>query len=613
MTTHTKHEKWLAISESSTRIRQPDHIREACQVYAKKLAEHEKMSLAQEIVTTRAAEFCRAYSGVVDLYFGYRQKRIKSGGIRLQREICVTFVVKEKWAVDHQEPEQLLPKYLFAYWHVNGKRELCAVPVDVDDASNYSSIQVDALPAKVKIEPTTGGVPEFGTVTCALQRSIFPDKTFLLSCKHVFNLSGSMYPKNIWGSAVKLPDGSNKIGVTRAVAGKLKNGDNNLDAQLAEATGPHQDLAKALNGIRLLDIANSERDVLQLEKYFIITPNSIIEARPAKIAPSFISYDRPGIREVRHKALIKSLLVDQTTQGGDSGSPVISQRSGGLLLGMHIASTTIDSGESFSFAIPAWHLFSPELYDGTSPGEIWTLLDTDALESEPMLSTDLEHSGSINELGGTLQHLTSNHQFKNSIAWRLTADGVRIADAPPEVTAGPPQTVDRVWRSFAASITRWAIEYAVPIELVIATICTESSGKPDAVRREPGYLSDMATPKKISIGLMQTLLSTAQEALNDNRLDRMALLDPDISIRAGTAYIAKQRPMTGFDPPKVACAYNAGSLRWNNVTTNRWKLRQYPLNTGEHADRFIKWHNDCFRYFLHVEDLPMPSFFRMLR
>ena len=114
---------------------------------------------------------------------------------------------------------------------------------------------------------------------------------------------------------------------------------------------------------------------------------------------------------------------------------------------------------------------------------------------------------------------------------------------------------------FGSSIERWSEEFGVPAELVIATICTESGGDPADERREPGFVSYEVTPHRVSIGLMQTLISTAQSALGGlPGIDARWLLEPDNSIRAGTAYIAHQRSRTDFDPPVVACAYNAGGV-----------------------------------------------------
>ena len=212
-----------------------------------------------------------------------------------------------------------------------------------------------------------------------------------------------------------------------------------------------------------------------------------------------------------------------------------------------------------------------------------------------------------------LAPLVVNHNFNGGVRWRLAPDGIRIAGAAPETTRGAPQTVARVWRDFGRSIKLWGGRFDVPVELIVATICTESRGNSAAVREEPGYVSDEQTPDRVSPGLMQTLISTAREAVGDTTIDRAWLLEADNSIRAGTAYIDRQRRKTKLDPPKVACAYNAGRVIANNGVGNRWKMRQFPIGTGKHADRFVEWFNDCFRLFERDGITPPVSFRKMLQ
>ena len=63
----------------------------------------------------------------------------------------------------------------------------------------------------------------------------------------------------------------------------------------------------------------------------------------------------------------------------------------------------------------------------------------------------------------------------------------------------------------------------------------------------------------------------------------------------------------------VACAYNAGGVYRNDGPSNRWRMRQFPLGTGHHADRFVAWFNDAFRVFEADGGAPPMSFHRLLR
>jgi hypothetical protein len=190
--------------------------------------------------------------------------------------------------------------------------------------------------------------------------------------------------------------------------------------------------------------------------------------------------------------------------------------------------------------------------------------------------------------------LSSLHTFRDSVAWRVTPRGVEVAGRI-ERTAGPPVTVTHVWERYHEPINAAAARYGIPAHLIVATICTESSppGNAASIRFEPGYKSDDSTPHLVSPGLMQTLISTARSALRNPKIDRKWLLNPANSIMAGTAVIKEGAPATELDPPKVAAAYNAGSLRYDGSPHNRWRLLQYPIGTGAHVDRFVEWFNDA--------------------
>jgi hypothetical protein len=192
------------------------------------------------------------------------------------------------------------------------------------------------------------------------------------------------------------------------------------------------------------------------------------------------------------------------------------------------------------------------------------------------------------------RELMKPHQFRDSVSWSLTQAGIAINGLPATGSPGMPSTVQGILQRFGSQISAACAERAVFIELVVATIATESSGRPEVRREEPGFISDEQTPDRVSVGLMQTLISTARSATADHTIDAATLATPAGSIKAGTAYIAKQFGVSGFDPPKVACAYNAGGIYYNPSANNRWKMRQFPIGTARHADRFVSFFNDCF-------------------
>jgi hypothetical protein len=198
-----------------------------------------------------------------------------------------------------------------------------------------------------------------------------------------------------------------------------------------------------------------------------------------------------------------------------------------------------------------------------------------------------------------LDKLAQHHRyFAPSDLWRLGRDGVAIQEEANAVcTDADHAQVLKVFTEQKEALATLLSRIAVPIELVIACICAESGGKTRAERREPGCskIDPALTPGRVSVGLMQTLLSTARDALRRPGLSLDDLRDPLVSIEAGAIYIWRQARLTGFDPPLVAAAYNAGGLRFNDNRANRWRLVQYPIGTSAHVDRFVGAFNAAMR------------------
>lgn len=428
-----------------------------------------------------------------------------------------------------------------------------------------------------------------GTFGCVVLPREAPKRPCILSAAHVLAPDGELP-----GSAVHFPSlklqgdrAARRLGtLLRAVQPVLGVGNfgNVVDAAIATVDDPASvDAAIHLIGAPRGVSSRSER-TLPVRKVGAISGYSTgrvvdLDARVRIHYPN----GEAGFSEL--------ICCTDVGEEGDSGSLVVNSENEAI--GLHIAGGTYKNRPS-SFVTPIQRVLGA--------------LDVDLVVDAPAAAAPAAAAGAWAAL--TVLHRAFDDA--GGVAWRLTPNGIEVAGRI-EYSSGPLVTVPNVWSAFQEPIVRWAEHYGVPIELVIATICTESAGKPNAVREEPDYISDAATPHQVSCGLMQTLISTAREALGMAQIDRAWLLQPEHSIRAGTAYIHRQRQATGFDPPKVACAYNAGSLIRNLGPDNRWRMLQYPVGTGRHADRFVAFFNDCFRHFGSSTAPPAMSFYRSLR
>lgn len=289
---------------------------------------------------------------------------------------------------------------------------------------------------------------------------------------------------------------------------------------------------------------------------------------------------RPDIRLMGDQSL-------QIPKAGTSCADVVQPISEGT-----IQEHTVEEGDTLS-KIAEKYYHDPDMYGIIA--KFNALNDPDLIRIGQVLKIPPLHGGTIpttsavpagtiaaggEEVGG----LSSFHSYKDGIRWALTKDGVAIEGEGVKGTPGNPITVTRIWEDYSGPINEWAINLKVPCVLIIATIATESGGKPRAFRPESGG--------RASMGLMQTLIGTARDILQDNSIDAEWLAEPRNSIQAGTAYIAGQRRHTNLDPPKVAAAYNAGSVRYDD--NNRWKMHQNISDRGEpHCDRFLAFFNDA--------------------
>lgn len=221
------------------------------------------------------------------------------------------------------------------------------------------------------------------------------------------------------------------------------------------------------------------------------------------------------------------------------------------------------------------------------------------------------------------------------VNWRVTDVGLEVEgvehfpdrDRGPRLhdglqrTPGKPATCRRIWTTYRAELAAWARWYSTAEELrlpvppllplLIATAATETAGDARKVRKEPGFQSYRATPHRVSIGLCQTLISSARDALAGDgvpawQVTHETLLVPAVSIRAAAAYLAATRDDHLLDPPRVAAAYNAGRVKVRPAPGNPWSLHCYPSGSGRHVTRFCRWWGDALEV-LRMEGLPVDG------
>lgn len=478
---------------------------------------------------------------------------------------------------------------------------------------------------------TSAGENHEGTLGCFVRRAADPGGLYLISAAHVIALNGWAWVDDVieyqdeasglWIEFARFVDWSRFSGVDQVQV---------MDAAIARVTRP--DLVSSR--IKGLDFVPSGTNPKPAEKLLLrlygassqLVGSAQIYSSSTYVPITYGSFN--GSKPVRLQFAGQILYgnrdddgtLRRVTQGGDSGALVVDTQK--FAVGLHIARTAEEFVVDASICTPIEPIlnhFAASLVTNDLTSDI-TVVRTGspapaagtmplATVDTPAAMSDRIARRSIESLGESVWHLYEPHRYyDDSINWVMTPEGLMIEGKVPRTT-GQPLTVARIWMQHAQAITASARKHRVPVELIVATICTESSGDPKAVRREPGWVNDATSKDKVSVGLMQTLVATAELALGRDDLTIEDLCDPGTSIDAGTAYIAIQRQQTRLDPPVVACAYNAGSISHDAGSSNRWKMRQYPIGTGNHADRFVAWFNDCCAYFQSLAEQgdPVPD------
>ncbi len=104
-----------------------------------------------------------------------------------------------------------------------------------------------------------------------------------------------------------------------------------------------------------------------------------------------------------------------------------------------------------------------------------------------------------------------------------------------------------------------ADKYRLDPSLIKAVIAVESNFNIYAFRREP-HIEDT------SWGLMQVLMTTARETMNNPNLTTDQLLNPAVNIEVGTKYLRSRYDKYGKNIKHALAAYNAGSVKYSVKT-----------------------------------------------
>ncbi|WP_394825360.1 transglycosylase SLT domain-containing protein [Pendulispora albinea] len=175
---------------------------------------------------------------------------------------------------------------------------------------------------------------------------------------------------------------------------------------------------------------------------------------------------------------------------------------------------------------------------------------------------------------GYLDPNLGSHNIFGGVKWSVQSQKVNVASPPAEQTTAAKNCMAR----YGASIRKWADKYKISRGSVVATALTESN-----------CTNPAGSGDGLSSGPMQVTGSTCASITGLSKATCKSRMhsNPDFSFEVGVRYMASSYQLNQHkrDPPKVAAAYNAGSLR--SSTANRWHM----VVTGNHIDRFVGGYN----------------------
>jgi hypothetical protein len=333
--------------------------------------------LVAEIVETRGEELCRAYPDICSVGYGYRTKRMRAGPTWMD-ESAVCFVVARKRPDGHVAEHRILPRHLWAYTDVRGKRRLCAVPTDIESHNAYRRGRAQAGDANQIVAFDEQGPTAYFGNAAAVVNELPGNRVFLLSCLHVLALWASFprasklpSPIRVTPSREEVPSLKKVWARTEAFArlsgyrGSIMSGERySRDLALAEVTDP-SGLSHFESPYGFSSYCRSAEELQEGQGLYILTPRKHVAGKVGRAwprqAPIELGYrDESKKYYAIYHELIYEAATDELTLEGDSGSAVVS-RDKQKLYGMHIWGGPINGVRRAAF-IPAWLLMDPMQY-----------------------------------------------------------------------------------------------------------------------------------------------------------------------------------------------------------------------------------------------------------
>lgn len=323
----------------------------------------EQLEAVEMILDTRSDELRAAYRGVVGFGVGYRTRQ--RGKIRkVVEEVCLAFIVKKKMrGKPAKTASGLVPKHVFTHWLIDGEPALCAVPTDVECATEYEFATGAAMTSKVTAK--SGSKRVGGAVCCVVKSPNNPSRLYAIGCHHVFAMSKRMaeVPEEV---VVSLDNTKETRVGTLSHHGVIQPGAGSFDGAMVLI-----DAGVKLHTARNLpSTTRFARRLTQLPKHQearIRTPGGVVSAKVVRRVHELRFENADQLRKAykRRPPIVMRGLYElmvhgnRNTAGGDSGSPVYSQ-TGLVLLGMHIGGNK--NGARKTFMIPAFELLRTKNY-----------------------------------------------------------------------------------------------------------------------------------------------------------------------------------------------------------------------------------------------------------